>query len=101
MQDVKVTKISIKSDRPIGIASEMYGANVGGMAFNLSYISRRDPLLAIKIERLYEKAKKLYNKPELSSNDPIFEKAWEEQKKLLDIKDFNLTTKDKLEMAIT
>lgn len=56
---VQRTKITLRSDYPTSVASEAFGANIGGVAFNLNYINERKPELVEKIIKLYEECRKL------------------------------------------
>lgn len=53
------TKITLHSDRTTGISSSHRGANIDGLAFNLTLISNTNPKLAQKIFELYETARGL------------------------------------------
>ncbi len=77
-EEPKKTKITIREDYPTAVASEAYGANIGGLAFNPTFIAQRDPQLAVKIMDLHIKARGLRDKPPLDKNDPKYEKANEQ-----------------------
>jgi hypothetical protein len=64
MSDAKSTKLSIREDRPTGLASSAHGSNVNALGFNLLFIAARNPKLAIEIMKLYAEARKL------QENDP-------------------------------
>lgn len=53
------TKITIKEDLATGMSSSFNGANLDGLAFNMSYIVNANPELAKKIMELYEIARGL------------------------------------------
>lgn len=74
-EEPKKTKITVREDWPTSIASEAYGANVGCLAFNLTYIVLRDPMVAVELMEIYELARSLLDKPVLDKNNPEFEKA--------------------------
>lgn len=59
MQYGKVTKISIRDDVPTSISSSQHGANLDTMGFNLGFILKRKPGLAVDLFRLYNLARKL------------------------------------------
>ncbi len=57
MSDTKSTKLSIREDRPTGLASSAHGSNVNAVGFNLFFIATRNPKLAIEIMKLYAQAR--------------------------------------------
>ena len=65
MNEVTETQITIKSDKPIGIASRANGANLDGVAFNLEFIASKNPTLAIAILKSYKEV------AALSENDSV------------------------------
>lgn len=81
-EEPKKTKITIREDYPTAVASEAYGANVGGFAFNVIFIAHRNPELAVKVMDLYEKATALKDEPPLEEDDPKFDKATEKFNKM-------------------
>ena len=58
-EELKQTKIGLRSDYAVGSSSTMHGANIDGMAFNTKFISQRDPMLLIEILRLFDRAREL------------------------------------------
>ncbi|TXG77776.1 hypothetical protein E6P97_01015 [Patescibacteria group bacterium] len=70
MDEVTETQITIKSDKPIGIASRAHGANLDGVAFNLAFIASKNPTLATAILNSYKEAAALTeNNPEHPDED--------------------------------
>lgn len=61
MQDEspRVSKITVRSDWPVGGSSTEHGANLNAIAFNLRFIMERNPQLAIDLLRLYRRASAL------------------------------------------
>jgi len=59
MSDTVETKITIKSDRTTGMSFTGAGANLDGIAFNMTYIIKANPELAKRILEMYESAKGL------------------------------------------
>lgn len=55
----KTTKVTIYSDRPVSVSSSVNGANVDSICFSMAYIVEKDPKLAKKIIKLFEKAKEI------------------------------------------
>lgn len=62
MQRGKTTKITVYDDSPTSISSSMYGANLDCYAFNVGFIAKKSPQLALKLIELYEQCKKLKEK---------------------------------------
>jgi hypothetical protein len=60
----KVSKISIRSDWPIGISSTVRGANLDAFGFNIRFILERKPKLAVELIKAYQQAS------ELRADDP-------------------------------
>lgn len=58
-EDSKTTKLGIRSDYPTSISSTMHGANIGAVGFNIDFIVRRRPQLAVELLRLYGEASDL------------------------------------------
>lgn len=56
MNEVKITKLSIRDDRPTAVASSAYGSNVNAIGFNIMYLAERNPKLAVEVLRLLELA---------------------------------------------
>lgn len=82
-EEPKKTKITVREDYPVSIASEAYGANVGCVAFNIDFIMLRNPKLGVELLRIFEAAKKLKDVPKLNPNDPLFGKAYNNLKGVL------------------
>lgn len=57
--DVKSTKVTLYEDLPTGISSSFKGANIDSVAFNINYITNKNPMLAKQILHFYGKAKEL------------------------------------------
>lgn len=53
MSDIKSTKLTIRDDRPTAISSSAHGANIDALGFNLTFLSTRNPKLAVEILKLY------------------------------------------------
>lgn len=64
MTNIKSTKLTIREDRPTTISSSAHRSNLDAIGFNLTFLSVRNPKLAIEILKLYAKAAKI------SKNDP-------------------------------
>lgn len=56
MDEQKMTQIQLKDTSPTGISSRAEGANIDGLAFNITFIASRNPMLAVELLKLYEKA---------------------------------------------
>jgi hypothetical protein len=70
MQHGKSTKITIKENKAVGVASPRHGSNVAVAAFNIGFIAHKKPLLAIKIMEMYKEASKISeNDPEAADED--------------------------------
>jgi hypothetical protein len=50
------TKLTVRSDFATGEASSHYGANLDAIAFNVSFIARRRPRLAVELLNLWREA---------------------------------------------
>ena len=61
---MKSTRLTIREDRPTAIGSSAQRSNLDAIGFNLTYLSVRNPKLAIEILKLYARAVKV------SQNDP-------------------------------
>lgn len=88
-EEPKKTKITVYEDWPTSIASQAFGANVGCMAFNIDYIVLRNPKMGMELIRIFNKARKLKDKPVLLRDDPIWEKAYNNLKGVLNVKNSN------------
>lgn len=55
----KTTKVTFYEKRAVSISSEMNGANLNTLGFNMKYIGLKDPMLAIKVYELFQEAKQL------------------------------------------
>ncbi len=64
MANIKSTKLTLREDRPTAIGSSAQRSNLDAIGFNLTFLSLRNPKLAIEILKLYAKAAKV------SKNDP-------------------------------
>lgn len=64
MTNIKSTKLTIREDRPTAIGSSAQRSNLDAIGFNLTFLSVRNPKLAIEIMKLYARAVKV------SQNDP-------------------------------
>lgn len=58
-EPAKVSKLTIRPDRPIGISSIGHGANVDAIGFNLMFIAERKPKLATDLLKLWREASEL------------------------------------------
>ncbi len=56
MQYGKVTKLAICEDMPTAITSSQGWANLDTVGFNIGFLLRRRPLLAIEVLKLYDQA---------------------------------------------
>ena len=56
MSEEKETKITLKSDKATGVSSRAYGANIDAVAFNLTYLAKKNPVLAATILKNYKDA---------------------------------------------
>ena len=72
MQHGKITKLTIRENDPTSVSSSLHGANLNTFGFNADYIARRDPVLYSELQKLYEKAYKLRDKPPLDKYDKKF-----------------------------
>ena len=70
MSDVPSIKIQVRSDRPTATASQAYNSKVDALVFNISFIAKYQPKLAIELLRLYAKAHTITeNDPEAPDED--------------------------------
>lgn len=56
MSDSKTTKLNIRQDRPTALSSSAHGSNIDAIGFNISFLARRNPKLAVEVLRLYSDA---------------------------------------------
>lgn len=74
MQHERVTRISLREDRPTAISSTINGANINSVGFNTDFIALRRPNLAVKLLELFAEANEI--KPEdHKAPDEDFESA--------------------------
>lgn len=66
MDKSKSSQIKINDDAPTGIASQAHGMNTDAVAFNISFITSKNPTLALQIMKLYREAHKI------SASDPPY-----------------------------
>lgn len=59
MSEAKSTKLSIRDDKAVSIASSSHGANINAIGFNVIFIAMRNPKLAVEIMQLFAKAQKI------------------------------------------
>jgi len=64
MTNIKSTKLTIREDRPTAIGSSTQRSNLNAIGFNLTFLSVRNPKLAIEVLKLYDRVIKV------SKNDP-------------------------------
>jgi hypothetical protein len=64
MTNIKSTKLTIREDRSTAIGSSTQRSNLNAIGFNLTFLSIRNPKLAIEALKLYDRAVKV------SKNDP-------------------------------
>ena len=70
----------MREDKPTGIASSAHGSNLEAIAFNISLIAPKMPLMAIQIMKLYDEASSIQiDDPNAPDEDQ--EMALEELKK--------------------
>lgn len=53
LMSTKQTKLTIREDRPTGLASSGQGSNVDAIGFNITFLALRNPRLAIEVVKLY------------------------------------------------
>ena len=56
MSDTSNIKLQVRSDRPTAIASKAHNTKIDVLAFNISFIAKHQPKLALELLKLYEKA---------------------------------------------
>lgn len=59
MQQRKATRIALYEDEPVSIASSQIRANLDTVGFNVGFLLRRRPLLAIEVLKLYDQARRV------------------------------------------
>lgn len=59
MRDGKTTRITLREDWPTAITSSAGHANLTTVGFNIEFIVRRRPSLAVEITKLYDEARRL------------------------------------------
>ena len=59
MANGKVTKLTIREDESVSVASSLGHANLTAAGFNIEFILRRRPSLAVEIARLFDQARQL------------------------------------------
>ena len=70
MSDVPSIKLQVGNDRPTATASQAYNSKVDALAFNISFIAKYQPKLAIELLQLYTKAHTITeNDPEAPDED--------------------------------
>ncbi len=70
MSDLPSIKLQVRSDRPTATASQAYNSKVDALAFNISFIAKYQPKLAVKLLQLYTKAHAITEKdPEAPDED--------------------------------
>lgn len=56
MSDLPSIELQVRSDRPTATASQAYNSKVDALAFNISFIAKYQPKLAVELLQLYAKA---------------------------------------------
>lgn len=70
MSDLPSIKLQVRSDRPTATASQAYNSKVDALAFNISFIAKYQPKLAVELLQLYTKAHAITEKdPEAPDED--------------------------------
>lgn len=70
MSDLPSIKLQVRSDRPTATASQAYNSKVDALAFNISFIAKYQPKLAVELLQLYAKAHAVTeNDPEAPDED--------------------------------
>jgi hypothetical protein len=70
MSDTPSIKLQVRSDRPTATASQAYNSKVDALAFNISFIAKYQPKLAIELLQLYARARVITeNDPEAPDED--------------------------------
>lgn len=52
-------KVTFYEKRAVSVSSQMNGANLNTLGFNMDSIGKKDPILALKIYELFQEAKQL------------------------------------------
>ena len=83
MTNRNTTKVTIREDKPVALASSAKGANLTAVGFNIEFLIRRRPSLAIEIARLFDQARQLHeDDPQAPEED--FRAANEEWSRLVE-----------------
>jgi hypothetical protein len=70
MPDTPSIKLQVRSDRPTATASQAYNSKVDALAFNISFIAKYQPKLAVELLQLYANARTITeNDPEAPDED--------------------------------
>lgn len=70
MSDLPSIELRVRSDRPTATASQAYNSKVDALAFNISFIAKYQPKLAVELLQLYTKAHAITEKdPEAPDED--------------------------------
>ena len=70
MSDMPSIKLQVRSDRPTATASQAYNSKVDALAFNISFIAKYQPKLAVELLQLYTKTHAITEKdPEAPDED--------------------------------
>ena len=70
MSDMPSIKLQVRSDRPTATASQEYNSTVDALAFDISFIAKYQPKLAVELLQLYAKAHAITeNDPEAPDED--------------------------------
>lgn len=60
MSSGKVTRMILRDDMPASITSSQRGANLDAVAFNIEFLLRRRPSLAVEAMKLFDQARRLH-----------------------------------------
>jgi len=63
MTERKVTKLTVREDSAVKLASQDTGSNLNITAFNIDYIATRNPKLVQEVYKLYKKVQKVEKLP--------------------------------------
>lgn len=70
MSDLPSIELQVRSDRPTATASQAYSSKIDALAFNISFIAKYQPKLAVELLQLYAKAHAITeNDPEAPDED--------------------------------
>lgn len=70
MSDLPSIKLQVRSDRPTATASQAYNSKVDALDFNISFIAKYQPKLAVELLQLYANAHAITeNDPEAPDED--------------------------------